>query len=390
MIVKRVLAVAAVVVALPYVRAPLYRFPTPTVFAGLSFINPYAAAHGNWKRANLHAHGRAWNGFTNGRQSADEIVQTYHKLGYPIAGVSDYQRIAALDGVNTIPLYEHGYNLGKRHQLAIGARGVEWFDFPFWQSPSDQQFIIDHVKAQADLVALAHPSSRDAYSLDDLQQLTRYDLLEVVNGPFVMEDAWDSALSTGHLVWALANDDTHDLNDPRRTAVAWNMIDAATGSTADVVEALKAGRTFAMMRTDDDPSPVDAVVPDVAFDGTTLTVSVREPAQFLFVGQDGVVKASFKHRLQASYRLAGIDTYVRTVIRSARTATFVNPVVRYDGQHVVEPAASVDASATWMMRGGYVLAATVGLLAVFRRRRPATEDALASPGLPDVAGRRRA
>jgi hypothetical protein len=387
---KRVLAVVAVLVALPYARAPLYQFPTSTVFAGPAFLNPYATARGNWKRTNLHAHGRAWNGFTNGRQSADEIVQAYHKLGYPIAGVSDYQHIAALDGVNTIPLYEHGYNLGKRHQLAIGARGVEWFDFPLWQSTSDQQFIIDRVKAQADLVALAHPSSRDAYSLDDLQQLTRYDLLEVVNGPFVMEDAWDSALSTAHLVWAVANDDTHDLNDPRRTAVAWNMIDTATGSTADVVEALKAGRTFAMMRSDDDSAPVDPSVPAVAFDGATLTVSVREPSAFAFIGQDGVVKASFKHRLQASYRFAAIDTYIRTVVRSSRTTTFVNPVVRYDGVRPVAPAATVDGAATWMMRGGYVLAAGAGLAVAFRRRRSSVAESLPHPELSDAAGQRRA
>src|SRR5262245_10437388 len=130
MIFKRILILLAAVVAFPYLRAPLYRFSDPTVFAGSAFLNPYAASHGPWIRANFHAHGRAWNGFTNGRQSADEIVEAYHNLGYGVAGVSDYQHIAALDGVNTIPIYEHGYNLGKRHQLAIGARSVEWLDFP--------------------------------------------------------------------------------------------------------------------------------------------------------------------------------------------------------------------------------------------------------------------
>ena len=389
MILKRALVVIAALIAVPYARGPVYRFPPPVQFTGAAFLNPYSGASGHWTRANLHAHGRAWSGFTNGRQSADQIVEAYHRLGYPIAGVSDYQHIAARDGVNTLPVYEHGYSLGKRHQLAIGPRGVEWLDFPLWQSTSDQQFIIDRVRAQADLVALAHPSSRDAYSLDDLRQLTRYDLLEVVNGPFVMEEAWDAALSTGHLVWALANDDTHDLNDPRRTAKAWNMIDAATAETADVVDALKNGRTFAMMRTDEDPSPVDTAVPTVAFDAGTLSVSTPEPSTFLFVGQNGSVRASFKRRLEASYQFTTADTYIRTVVRSARTATFVNPIVRYDGVHAARPTASIDSVSTWMMRAGFALAGTVAFVAAFKKRRSPVVESAASPVM-SKAGRRHA
>src|SRR5262245_39900668 len=120
MILKRALVLFALVLGLLYVRGPVYRFPSPAVFTGSAWFNPYAETRDHWVRANLHAHGRAWSGFTNGRQSAQGIVDAYHRRGYPIAGVSDYQHIAAFDGVNTIPVYEHGYNLGKRHQLAIG------------------------------------------------------------------------------------------------------------------------------------------------------------------------------------------------------------------------------------------------------------------------------
>src|SRR5262249_19668510 len=114
MILKRALVVIAALIAVPYARGPVYRFPPPVQLTGAAFLNPYSGASGHWTRANLHAHGRAWSGFTNGRQSADEIVEAYHRLGYPLAGVSDYQHIAARDGVNTLPVYEHGYSLGKR------------------------------------------------------------------------------------------------------------------------------------------------------------------------------------------------------------------------------------------------------------------------------------
>jgi hypothetical protein len=367
MIGRRALVLLAMLIALVYARSPLYDFPAPRPFHGNLFFNPYSEAAVHWQRANLHAHAWAWYGITNGVQSPSEIVDAYDALGYSIAGVSDYHHIAAADGVRTIPLYEHGYNLAKRHQLAIGARAVESFDFPFWQFPSHEQFIIDRVRSKADLVALAHPS-RDAYSMDDLTELTGYDLIEVGNGPFIMEDAWDAALSSGHPVWAIANDDTHDLNDRHRRAVAWNMIGAPTTSTADVVGALRAGRTFAVVKTDEDPAPVDPSVPGVSFSDGTLVVSTGEPSAFLFIGQNGAVRKSVKYATEAAYSFAPEDTYIRAVVRSARTATFVNPVIRYDGR-LPSPAASVDAKATWLMRGGYLLGAAALLFLLFGRKR---------------------
>ena len=113
------------------------------------------------------------------------------------------------------PLYEHGYNIGKHHQLAIGARKVDWFDFPIWQSRSHLQFIINRVAATADLVAIVHPESRNAYDDADLHELTGYHLIEVFNGKFPHDAAWDAALSSGRAVWGIGNDDNHDLDEPR-------------------------------------------------------------------------------------------------------------------------------------------------------------------------------
>ncbi|MGC4081270.1 MAG: hypothetical protein QM736_03930 [Vicinamibacterales bacterium] len=145
----------------------------------------------------------------------------------------------------TLPLYEHGFNVGKTHQLAIGAHAVEWFDFPLWQTLSNQQYMIDRVKRRAELVSLNHPSSRGAYDADDMRRLTGYQMIEIVNGPFTAEDVWDAALSAGRAVWAVANDDTHDLRDERRRAAGWNMIDAASPSEADIIAALRGGRSYA-------------------------------------------------------------------------------------------------------------------------------------------------
>ncbi len=369
MFLKRALLVLAVVAALPYVRGPLYRFPAVTTFTGSHFVNPYEHLQDTWQRANLHAHGRAWNGLTNGRQSDDDIVRTYKSFGYSVAGVSDYQHIAAFNGVPTIPIYEHGYNIGKRHQLAIGAHSVEWFDFPLWQSLSHRQFIIDRVAETADLVAIAHPSSRDAYTPEDLRLLTGYQLIEVVNGPFLFEEAWDAALSAGRAVWAVGNDDTHDLTDPRRTAMAWTMINAPSASMHDVIDALRAGKAYAVSRTNEVASARETVVDEVEFANATLTVRcIGEPSTFVFVGQNGAVRKTVKNALNAVYTFNAEDTYIRTVIRSPRTAMFLNPVVRNAGNQLLAPAASVNVAGTWLLRGGMI---AIGLLIglVYRERR---------------------
>jgi len=79
----------------PYAMCPVYRFPAPAPFSGAAFYNPYADAPPGsaWRTANFHAHGRAWGGLTEGRQTDSAVVAKYRALGYDIAGVSDYEQI---------------------------------------------------------------------------------------------------------------------------------------------------------------------------------------------------------------------------------------------------------------------------------------------------------
>jgi hypothetical protein len=364
------LGALAVALALPYACGPVYRFPDPTPFAGETLVNPYADHGPTWQRANLHAHGRAWNGLTNGRhQSDEEIVRAYTSFGYSVPGVSNYHHIAAFDGVATPPIYEHGYNIGKRHQLAIGARSVSWFDFPLGQSASHQQFVIDGVARSADLVALAHPST--GYTTGDLEQLTGYHLIEVINGPFRFEESWDTALSAGRAVWALGNDDTHNLKDARRTAMAWTMINASSSSLDDVVGALRTGRAYAVARTNEVASAVETSLSSVALDGAKLIVTaVGDPSTFIFIGQHGAVRKTETDTLSASYELDSDDTYIRTVIRSPRTTMFLNPVYRSEGGRRDAPAASINTTGTWLYRACLVLACAALIWLYKGRRRP--------------------
>ncbi len=348
-ILRRVLLVLAIAVALPYLWVPVYRFPAPRAFSGSALWNPYAQLHGTWQLANLHAHGRSWRGLTNGRQSGADVVRAYRDRGYAVAGLSDYQRLAGHGGIAALPIYEHGYNVSKYHQLAIGARRIEWLDFPFWQGPNQQQYILDRVKQSAELVAIAHPMS--AYTAADLSALTGYQLLEVVNGHFIAEDLWDAALSSGHAVWIVANDDTHDVTDPQRMAVAWNMIDAPSGDTRDVIAALATGRAYAVSGNGEHKDGVDAVLTSVDVHDGTLVVSLAgTPATILFIGQNGSVRKTAELATTASYTMMPQDSYIRIVIRTPNTVMYLNPVIRYDGVRLPSPVATRDGNATWLQR----------------------------------------
>ena len=336
----------------------------PQPFAGPALWNPYAHLAGVWQKANLHAHGRAWGGMTNGTQTDEDVVRAYKARGYAVAGVSNYGSIAALNGVDTMPLYEHGYNITKSHQLAIGARRVVWLDFPFWQTLDQKQFILDRVGADADLVSLNHPNT--GYADEDVRNLTGYQLMEIVNGPFPVEDLWDFALSAGHVVWAVANDDAHDVTNLRRTFIAWNMIDAPTASTADIIGALRQGRSYAvsLAGTRDDASLKSVEVRDA-----TMTVtSAGVPATYLFVGQDGVVRGTANQAMEATYTFAATDTYIRTVIRTPNMVMYTNPVIRYDGVHLPAPAAAVDGTSTWLHRAIIMIISAAVLFLLWRRR----------------------
>ena len=351
-------------VAFPYSLAPVYRFPPPRTFSGAALWNPYAHPSGAWQRANLHAHGHAWSGLTNGTHSDEEVVEAYRQRGYSVPGVSDYQWIAAQHGVDTLPLYEHGYNITKEHQLAIGARRVEWLDFPVWTWLDQKQFILNRVAETSDLLAINHPGT--AYTESDFRHLTGYHLIEVVNGPFRFEDVWDAALSSGHAIWALANDDIHDLTNVRRMGIAWNMIDAPSAGLADVVAALGHGRTYAVSLVGE---KADAALAGVEVHGQTITVqSAGVPATFVFIGQDGVVRKTADQVMHASYELQAADTYIRTVIRTANMVMYLNPIIRYDGGTLPVPAAVVNESMTWVWRAIVAVGCVVVPALLWRRR----------------------
>lgn len=359
--------------AWPYVLLPRYRFQDPAPFSGPALYNPYAHATGRWWKANFHAHSHAWGGLTNGRGSPAQVIARYRELGYDIPCVSNYESIdgGSLSDPDFIPVYEHGYNIGKVHQLVIGAPSVLWLDFPFFQSLSERQYILDRLNRIGGIVVIAHPWLRNGYPLRQLRYLTHYRLIEVTRHGQVGTPRWDAALSAGHLAWALGDDDTHDAFQPGNIGMSWTMVKAPSKRRQDVLAALRAGHTYAVRGTG---GVNDVLVREVALRGDTLVVRTDPGATaFRFIGQGGEVREVVRDSMEARYVVRPGDSYVRTEVVTPRTRMFLNPVVRWDGRRLPEPTATFDAARTWRARavliGGAVLVLVLVLSFVVSRSR---------------------
>ncbi len=350
------------VVSVVYACAPVFHVAPPRAFAGSSWYNPYANLHtapGRWQLANFHAHSRAWGGLTSGSQSAENVVAAYRKLHYDVIGVSNYSTSPRSRVEGTFPVYEHGLNIFKAHQLVLGTDHVTWLDYPFWQSRNQQQNILTKLRSNAALVAIAHPRVRNAYTPDDLRYLSDYDLLEVLNRySLPAEDEWDAALSSGHPVWLLADDDSHNVTDVEVTGVNATEVYARTPDTQDIIDALRAGRAYGV-HTENGHMPLQ--LKSLQMRGDTVSVAVSGAVTDLrILGEDGAVRAratgQAAKRGQLSVVAAPSDGYLRVVAQGDSTMLLTNPVIRWDGRELARVEPIIDWPRTIRWRIFWVLA----------------------------------
>ncbi len=354
-----------------YSIAPVYDFPKPTRFAGKSIFNPYRDMDNlHWKKANFHFHTKAWSGLTNGRKNSNEVFyETYKKLGYDVPCISNYQSISKFncDSSFYIPAYEHGFGIRKKHQMCIGARKVLWLDYSLFQNLNHKQHILNLLHGQNEIVAIAHPDWENGYPLDNMKYLSNYDLIEALDANWRSVPQWDAALSSGHPVYILADDDAHDISNPYQIGRCCTFINSATINPVEILSSLKEGKAFGAdvymyeNETIDQKAENAKLIPrlnKVKMIHDTLRISVnRKAMKFDFIGQDGKVKKTVINDSVASYKILAEDTYIRTEIifpnkyQAPGTKFYLNPIFRYNGD---KPSNSLKAvinyPRTWIFR----------------------------------------
>ena len=348
----RIMAGIGIALLLPilyiYLSVPTYSFKEPKPFSGEYLYNPYQDMNPDlWKKYHFHCHSRKFFGLTNGRKSAETAIDSvYQALGYDHYGISDYMGINLhnADKEDYIPAYEHGYGLfHKTHQICIGAESVYRPDYLFMQNLNLKQHMINKLGERCRFVMPAHASFTTGYKVNDMTLLSNYRLLEVLNPYGNAFEHWDRALSNGHRVYALGDDDTHDITDHHEVCHNMTMINTQSLVADSVYDALDKGLCYAVEFDNWYHHPMTLAekaeqvhnLPHLTcaqLVGDTLFVEISAPKmqEVQFIGQDGKVLKTEENVETAWYVIQPEDHYVRTHINvNGLQHFYLNPVTRH-------------------------------------------------------------
>lgn len=383
-----------------YFLCPRFLTEVPQPFKGEQFYNPYEEIDSNmWLMANLHAHGNAWMGLTNGKGSSADIHQAYTSRGYDISLVSNYHRVdfPGSSDPGFIPVYEHGYNIQKAHYLVIGNTSIHWADYLLPQLACNKQHTINELNCDECIVVINHPGLRDAFSKSDMAQLSGYQYMEVASPYSNAVHLWDAALSAGKVVFAAGSDDTHDVFNHETLQKSCTWINAAGTNRNDVIQAMKKGAAYTMTFAEK-PVPRREDLPLLTalnLHDNRLTVCFTQKAHIKFHGQHGSILASSNVAATASCFISKSDTYVRiTAEFPGGVHILLNPVFRHNNAEPVEtamPMVDIWASTISGAMGIVVLAGwtwMIGAGAIKRALRKKGRMPHRNWGLPSLASRR--
>lgn len=370
-----------------YLAVPRYQFLEPHPFSGSHLHNPYEGMEpDNWKTYNFHCHSRKYLGITNGRSNKEHVIDSlYELLLFDHHGISDYMCINrhGSEREDYIPAFEHGYGLfRKTHQLCIGAEGVWRIDYPFVQSLDMKQHVLNKLHEKSRFAVPAHPSFTKGYKVSDMKYLSNYKLLEVLNPYGDGLAHWDMALSNGHLVYGIANDDTHNVMNPNEIGRFFTVINTSCLQADSVYQALEAGRAYMVQFNPYYNEPFEdkvkamtrlPYITRVALIGDTLIIQASKDIwKVEFFGQDGALLASEKGKFkEVSYVIRPEDNYVRAKLEMPNyTFFYLNPITRHQTE-VPTPVRldRVNITQSVLLWAVYIAAVLFSLYAIIKKRR---------------------
>lgn len=361
---------------------PVYIFDEPVPFHGDYLLNPYQDIDSTyWKCCNFHGHTRQYGGVTNGRNNGNAVYDSMYRLfGYDHVGISDYNKVNGYENGKDpgfIPGYEHGYNVWKTHQVCLGTKKVRRIDYFFYQTLSHKQHMLNKLAEQNRVVAVAHPSFVEgSYNVRDMKYLSNYKILEVLNGFVNSPEHWDMALSNGHLVYLIADDDTHDVLKVNDIALRITYLNAKDNDANQLYDALLSGKAvgidFDLDRQEKMDHKVERFKRDIPYlnsaklNGNDFAVSVTKPIRKAeFIGQNGIVLKEENHTKEdtvfnVSYQIQPSDQYVRTVLTFFDgTTMWLNPITRHESPDItkqrLDHISYTWTAALWMVYLGIIL-----------------------------------
>jgi hypothetical protein len=327
-----------------YLHCPHYSFTDPRSFHGEKIVNPYADANFNdVSTANFHAHTKSWGGLTNGKGSSSDVWQRYDSLGHTFHALSQYHKIDTFnkEKQNYVPVYEHGYNLKKTHQLVIGAKRVVWKDYIFPQTLHNKQFILHEMaKDTNNLVVLNHPAVRSGYDVNDLKLLHYYDHIELLNPSAQSFAHWDTALTAGKKIFVVGNDDNHNIFNDNAIGRFTTLIFGAASDSKKMIDRMKKGQSVAVWLPQIHNETLESkrskllnlrsLISGISLIDSMLAINLsKSVAEIRVIGHHGKHKLKQRNISSLTFPFSQNDAYLRVELYlEDGTKLYLNPIFR--------------------------------------------------------------
>jgi hypothetical protein len=326
-----------------YILSPKYSFAEPTPFSGDIVINPYERKNLSIPDvANFHAHIRAWAGITNGKGRAEDVYRRYDSLGHDYHAVSQYHHIDTFGShlQNYVPVYEHGFNVLKTHQLVIGAKNIEWKDYILPQTIHNKQDILYKLSRDAgNVIVINHPANRNGYTTNDLKYLHFYDCIELLNPSVQSIGHWDTLLSSGKKIFAIGNDDIHNVFQDDALGRFGTFIFEDSIAKNNIYNSLRSGASAAVWLPHTNESlqskririeKVKKVIKNISFRDSLFSIRLNQKVkEIALVTDHGRIKKTEVNAAQLLEKIFPSETYWRfELLFEDGTKIFLNPLYR--------------------------------------------------------------
>jgi hypothetical protein len=303
-----------------------------------------AALH--WYKGNTHTH--TLN--SDGDSTPDDVVRWYREHGYRFLVLSDHNFLTSVDGLNALHGADGQFLVIKGEEVTDAAANkpihINGLDVSAKVEPQHGGTVVDVIQRNIDAIRKAggvphvnHPNYEWAISGDDLQRIERTRLFEVYNGHHMvnnvggggvpgMEDVWDRMLSSGKVMYGIADDDAHVFKQPGNPDVpgpgrAWVVVRAERLAARPIVDALERGDFYASTGVE---------LSDYQVTDKSIMIAIKEKPsskyRIQFIGRNGRVLNEATSS-PATYTFTGEERYVRAkILESNGRVAWTQPVMR--------------------------------------------------------------
>lgn len=285
----------------------------------------------HWYKGNTHTH--TLN--SDGDSTPDEVVKWYREHRYNFLFITDHEYLTDPGPLNAVFGKPGGFLLigGQEvtdsfdkkpyHSNGLGVSKVVMPNKLPGAVETLQKNIDDIIKAGG-IAQINHPNFGWALDAEKLIKLQNYTLLEIHNGhPLVnnlggggfpsAEALWDSVLTSGKLVFGVADDDSHGFKPSRDAIVAlpgqgWIYVRAAELTPDAIIASIKKGDFYASTGVE---------LSDYQANARQITVTIKQTNyskyRIKFIGSGGRVLTEALAS-PATYTIKGNEGYVRAKI----------------------------------------------------------------------------